>query len=86
MWRQAVGVSYLGIFFGVAIVVGFLGGSYADRRLHTSPWLSMIGVLFGIAASAKELYRVTQQYRRDSRSPDRSGVPQDKAEDKRTST
>ncbi len=77
MWREAAGLSYLGIFFGVAIVIGFLGGSFADRHLHTGHWLSVVGILFGIAASAKELYRVTRQYRRQNRAPD-AGGPDDK--------
>jgi hypothetical protein len=43
MWTEALGLSYLGIFFGVAIVIGYLGGSWADRRFHTVPWLSIAG-------------------------------------------
>jgi F0F1-type ATP synthase assembly protein I len=74
MWTQAAGVSYLGIFFGVAIIIGYLGGAWADRRLSTGHWLSIVGVLFGIAASGKELYRVTSKYRAGNR-PNDPGKP-----------
>lgn len=63
MWTDALGLSYLGIFFGVSIIIGYLGGAYGDRRLHTAPWLSIVGLFLGIAAGFKELLRVANQYR-----------------------
>lgn len=67
MWLQAAGYSYVGIFFGISIVIGYLGGAWADRRLHTAPWLMMLGVLCGIAAGFKELYRLARQFQRESK-------------------
>lgn len=63
---QAANFSYLGIFFGVALVIGYAGGSYVDRRLHTAPWFMMLGIFCGIAASFKELFRLARRFQRQS--------------------
>lgn len=68
MWLQAVGYSYLGLFFGVAMVIGYLIGAWVDRRLGTSPWCSLAGVFFGIAAGFVELVRAARRFQRQSRS------------------
>ena len=61
MWVAASKVSYIGIFFGVAICIGFFGGKWLDGRLHTAPWLSLIGLLLGIASAFRELIRIAKR-------------------------
>jgi F0F1-type ATP synthase assembly protein I len=53
--------SYIGIFFGVAVVIGLLAGRWADRRWHTEPWLTLVGLLIGLAAAGRELYRLSKK-------------------------
>jgi F0F1-type ATP synthase assembly protein I len=53
--------SYIGIFFGVAVVLGMLAGRWADRRWHTEPWLTLVGLLIGLAAAGRELYRLSKK-------------------------
>lgn len=65
LWVQATRYSYLGLFFGCAVFIGYAGGAWLDRRFHTAPWLMMVGVLLGIAAGFKELLRLAGNYRRD---------------------
>ncbi len=65
MWFAASRLSYLGIFFGVAAAIGYFAGHWADDRFHTTPWLSMVGLMVGIAAGFKELWRVTKQLRKE---------------------
>jgi hypothetical protein len=66
MLQMSMRFSYIGIFFGIAIALGWFGGSWLDRRWHTSPYLAMIGLCFGVAASFRELYRVSKKYMRES--------------------
>ncbi|MCS6912177.1 MAG: AtpZ/AtpI family protein [Myxococcales bacterium] len=70
---EALSLGYVGIFFGVAVAIGYLGGAWADRHLHTRPWLAIIGILLGIAAGFRELHRivVAQRWRmkKQSNSP-----------------
>ena len=70
-WVQATRYSYLGLFFGCAIFIGYSGGAWADHRFHTAPWLMMVGVLLGIAASFKELFRLANQFRREERNQEK---------------
>jgi F0F1-type ATP synthase assembly protein I len=65
MWLQASRVSYLGIFFGVAVSMGYFFGRWLDTRFHSQPWLTIVGSLIGIAAGFKELYRVARRYQKE---------------------
>jgi ATP synthase protein I len=63
---QIVGsYSYVGIFFGVAVCLGLLGGRWLDHRWHTEPWLTLLGVLIGVAAGFRELYRLSKKALRE---------------------
>ena len=50
LWRQLAGLSSLGITFGAAIAIGAFIGIVLDRWLETSPWLTILFFLFGVAA------------------------------------
>jgi ATP synthase protein I len=63
--RKAGSYSYIGIFLGVAILIGFLGGSWLDKRFGTQPWLTLVGLLVGIASGARELYRLVKRGMKD---------------------
>lgn len=65
MLRSATRYSSIGIFFGIAIVLGYFGGKWLDGRLHTQPWFTLFGLLIGIAAGFRELYRLTKQGMKD---------------------
>jgi ATP synthase protein I len=53
--------SYIGIFFGVAVCIGFFAGRWADRRWHTDPWLQLIGLGIGVASGFVELYTLSKK-------------------------
>lgn len=64
MWIQAANLSYLGIFFGVSIVIGAALGSFLDKKWGTHPYLLMVGVVLGIASGFNELWRVAKRYQK----------------------
>ncbi len=41
----------------VSVVIGTLGGVYADRRLGTTPWLTLLGIALGMAAGFTGVFR-----------------------------
>ena len=49
-WKALGELSTIGMTLVIATVIGLAGGYYLDRWLGTSPWLTLIGLLFGIAA------------------------------------
>ncbi|MCY0898697.1 MAG: AtpZ/AtpI family protein [Firmicutes bacterium] len=44
----------------VAIVLGYGIGHWLDGRLHTAPWLTIIGVLMGIVAGFVGLFQLSR--------------------------
>ncbi|CUI17266.1 hypothetical protein PNK_1657 [Candidatus Protochlamydia naegleriophila] len=61
-WKQ-VGV-YLTIPFVLAVspIVGWLIGSWLDRKLGMAPYFMYLGVLLGFIAGFRELYRIIKQF------------------------
>ena len=66
-WRALAELSTVGITLVLATVIGLAGGYYADRWLGTSPWLTMLGLLFGIAAGFVSLFRSVRASERKMR-------------------
>jgi len=64
LWSAAANYSYLGIFFGVALVIGVWSGMWLDHRLHTKPWFMVVGMFLGIAGGFTELVRVARLLKR----------------------
>ena len=50
-------VASIGMTMVAATVIGLGAGYYGDRWLGTSPWLTLVGLLFGIAAGFVNLFR-----------------------------
>ena len=64
-WKSLGELSTIGLTLVLATVIGLAGGYYADRWLGTSPWLTMIGLGFGIAAGFVSLFRTVRKSNRD---------------------
>jgi ATP synthase protein I len=56
-WKALGELSSLGVAMVLATIIGLGGGYYADRWLGTSPWLTLIGLGFGIASGFVILFR-----------------------------
>ncbi len=57
-WIRQLGVlSGVGLTLVISTVLGLWGGYALDRWLGTSPWLMLVGLLFGIAAGFVNLFR-----------------------------
>ena len=64
-WKALGELSTVGLTLVLATVIGLAGGYYLDRWLGTSPWLTLIGLLFGIAAGFVNLFRSVKRAERD---------------------
>ena len=56
-WKSLGEVASIGMTMVAATVIGLGAGYYGDRWLGTSPWLTLLGLLFGIAAGFVNLFR-----------------------------
>lgn len=57
-WIRQLGVlSGVGLTLVISTVLGLWGGHALDGWLGTSPWLTLVGLLFGIAAGFVNLFR-----------------------------
>jgi ATP synthase protein I len=65
-WKALGELSTVGLTLVVATVIGLAGGYYLDRWLGTSPWLTLIGLLFGIAAGFVNLFRTVKRAEHDN--------------------
>lgn len=66
-WRALANLASVGITFVVATAGGALLGYFLDRWLGSSPWLTLIGLGFGIAAGFRELIRSVKAAERQER-------------------
>ena len=46
----------LGLQFVIALLGGLYGGQWLDRRLGTTPWLSIIGMFLGASLAFYSMY------------------------------
>ena len=51
------GVGTLGLEVGLSIMVGLFGGQWLDGRLGTTPWITVAGFGFGVAAAVRAVLR-----------------------------
>ena len=54
--------SSIGIQMGIAIAVGVIAGVYLDKWLHTSPWLTLLGLLIGLVSGFTRLYQIGKEF------------------------
>jgi ATP synthase protein I len=56
-WKALAELSTIGMTMVLATVIGLAGGYFLDGWLGTKPWLTLIGLGFGIAAGFVNLFR-----------------------------
>lgn len=49
-----------------AIALGYFGGGWLDKRYDTDPWLSIAGLIFGIATAGKMMWDRLMAENKDS--------------------
>ncbi|HEX9917100.1 MAG TPA: AtpZ/AtpI family protein [candidate division Zixibacteria bacterium] len=60
--KQASAFTTIPVILLVGPLVGYLIGSFLDRRLGTQPYLMLVLVVLGFAASGKEIYRMIKKF------------------------
>lgn len=55
LYKKLYSVSTAGIFMVVATLIGYFLGLKLDQWFGTDPWLTLVFLLFGVAAGFKNL-------------------------------
>lgn len=59
-----------GFELSASIVVGYFAGRFADGRLETAPYLSYFGLLLGIVAGFRNLFKLARSAQRSAEHPE----------------
>ena len=66
-WIRGIGfASSIGFLLVAATVIGWLFGSWLDRKLGTAPWLMLTFTLLGVASGFYETFRIIIRISKDS--------------------
>lgn len=57
--------SSVGLEMGLCVVIGITLGYFLDKYFQTSPYLTLLFMLFGIAAAVKTILRLIKQVAKD---------------------
>jgi len=61
LFRILGALSTVGITLVVCTVIGYYAGHYLDGMFNTTPWLTLVFLMLGIAAGFKNLYDQTRR-------------------------
>lgn len=64
-WKGLGGPGTLGIEIVLSVAVGLLGGQWLDKKFGSSPWFTLIGLAYGLAAATRAVYRALKQANKD---------------------
>ena len=63
MWKLAGRYASVGIEMTAGVTIGTLGGLWLDSKFGTHPYLLIFGVVVGMGAAAKVVYRIARTTR-----------------------
>lgn len=66
LWRTLGVLSTVGITLVAATVIGLYVGLWLDKRFGTSPWLTVVFLLLGIAAGFRNLFHYVKRSVQDN--------------------
>ncbi len=54
-------IGAVGIELALSTVIGLLAGQWLDAKLSTEPYLTLVGLLLGVIAGFRSLYRAARK-------------------------
>ncbi len=84
--QSAGRASAIGIELAVSIIGCLVAGWWADGKLGTSPWLTLLGLFLGTFAGGMSLYKMAKAMEKaalDFEDEERKSVARDHDEDRR---
>lgn len=73
----------LGLELGISVLIGLFGGRWIDGRFDTAPWGMLIGMVLGLTAGVRSIYRTVTSAKAAGEAADREELaPEEQAQDK----
>ncbi len=60
----------VGLELGISVLIGAMIGLLLDQKLHTTPWLGIAGLVFGVLSGALLFYRAAYKALHDIQATD----------------
>jgi F0F1-type ATP synthase assembly protein I len=70
-WKGVGSYGTVGLEVVLSVVLGVVAGAWLDGRLETTPWLTILGATYGVAAAARALYRAARRATKGAEALDR---------------
>jgi ATP synthase protein I len=64
-WKGLAGPGTVGLEVALSVAAGLLGGTWLDEKFGTKPWLTIIGLGYGLAAAGRAIYRALKKANRE---------------------
>jgi len=75
-WYAAYSIySVVGIQLAASVVTGLLFGNYLDKKIGTTPWLTIIGLILGSVGGFYNLFRIVNWHRERNEPSNKSPHP-----------
>jgi F0F1-type ATP synthase assembly protein I len=65
----------MGIELGLSVMIGLIGGQWLDKRFGTEPWLLLLGLVFGMAAGFRSVFRALKDLTAADKAPPQKNPP-----------
>jgi ATP synthase protein I len=64
-WKGLAGPGTVGLEVALSVAAGLFGGAWLDEKFATKPWLTVIGLAYGLAAAGRAIYRALKKANRE---------------------
>jgi len=64
--KSLISYSSLGLEMGLCVAIGIAIGYFLDRYFMTSPYLTIIFMIFGIVAAMKSIYQLMKRLEKEN--------------------
>jgi ATP synthase protein I len=71
-WKSYGRYGSLGIELILSMAVGYYAGHWLDGKLHTAPWLALVGFAIGLYAGFRQIFRVGRQMSAEAEREDKA--------------
>jgi F0F1-type ATP synthase assembly protein I len=79
--KAAGRIGAVSIEIGLGMLIGWFGGRYLDGVFGTGPWIATVGLVLGLVAGMRSLYKATRKIQKLLETDDRTD-PTKKDEDR----